>query len=141
MTRVRVRYPRSALAVTKFFLVCLAGAIGTGMRYGVGLWAGRIMGPGFPYGTLIVNVVGCFLMAFVYQLAMATTLLSQTMQVTLMTGFMGGLTTYSAFNHQTTLLLEDRALRIAAVNVGATLVVCYVAGLLGSAVARKIAGV
>jgi CrcB protein len=122
-----------------FFLVCLAGAIGTGLRYGVGLWA-RTLGAAFPYGTLIVNIVGCFLIALVYQLALTTTIVSPTMRTTLMTGFIGGLTTYSSFNNETTLLLQERAWAIALLNVLVTLAVCFGAGLLGFAVARKVAG-
>jgi CrcB protein len=126
--------------VTRFLLVCLAGALGTGTRYGIGLWAGRVFGSGFPVGTFIVNVVGCFLIAFVYELSMKTTAISPTMQVTLITGFMGGLTTYSAFNHQTTLLLQDKAWAVALVNVAGTLGACFAAGLLGLVAARRLAG-
>jgi fluoride exporter len=122
-----------------FFLVCLAGAIGTGARYGVGLWAGRTFGAGFPYGTFIVNVVGCFLIALVYQLAL-TGFVSPTMRTTLMSGFMGGLTTYSAFNNDTTLFMQERAWAFAFLNVALTLFVCFGAGLLGFAVARRIGG-
>jgi len=124
----------------RFLLVCLAGAIGTGLRYGVGLWAGRVIGTGFPYGTLIVNVVGCFLIALVYQLGISTTLISPTVRITLTTGFMGGLTTYSAFNNDTTLYLQQRAWAIALLNVLVTLGVCFGAGLLGFAMARRVAG-
>ena len=126
--------------MARFLWVCLAGALGTGLRYGIGIWAGKAMGAGFPYGTFIVNVAGCFLISFIYQLALTSTRISPTMQVTLMTGFVGGLTTYSAFNHQTTLLLQERAWVTAFFNVALTLAVCFAAGLLGFAVARRIAG-
>ena len=126
--------------MTRILLIALAGALGTLSRYGIGVWAGRALGTGFPYGTFIVNVLGCFLISFIYQLALTSTTLSQTMQVTLMTGFVGGLTTYSAFNHQTTLLLHEREWMTAFLNVALTLLVCFGAGLLGFAVARRIAG-
>ena len=47
--------------MTRFLWICLFGAIGTGLRYGIQTWAARW--PNFPYGTLIVNVVGCFFIA------------------------------------------------------------------------------
>jgi CrcB protein len=122
-----------------FLLVCFAGALGTGTRYLVGLWAPRMLGAGFPYGTLIVNVVGCFLIALVAQLAAQTTLISPVMRTTLMTGFMGGLTTYSSFNFETTRLLSEKSWGVGFGNVGITLASCFAAGLLGLALARRIA--
>jgi fluoride exporter len=126
--------------MTRVLLIGLAGALGTLARYGVGLWARNALGTTFPYGTLIVNVVGCFLIALVSQLALSTTVISPTMRLTLTTGFMGGLTTYSSFNYETTSLLRERGLAMGLANVGATLVGCFVAGILGLAVARTLAG-
>jgi CrcB protein len=120
--------------------VGLAGALGTVTRYLVGQWAGRFLGAGFPYGTLIVNIVGCFLIAAIAHISFATTLISPTLRITLMTGFMGGLTTYSSFNLETTQFIQNRGWYTASVNVGATTVGCFVAGLLGFAVARRVFG-
>lgn len=126
--------------MTRVLLIGLAGALGTLSRYFVGVYAGRALGAGFPYGTLIVNVLGCFLIAVVSQLALSTTLISPTLRMTLTTGFMGGFTTYSSFNYETTNLLRERAWATGFLNVGVTVVGCFVAGLLGLAVARRIAG-
>lgn len=125
--------------MTRVLFIGLAGALGTLARYGVAVWAGRALGTTFPYGTLIVNLMGCFLIAFVSQLALSTTLISPTLRLTLTTGFMGGLTTYSAFDFETTILLKERAWGGAALYVGVTLVGCFAAGLLGLAVARRFA--
>ena len=100
----------------------------------------RALGAGFPYGTLIVNLVGCFLIAAVVQLALTTTFISPTLNLTLTTGFLGGLTTYSSFNLQTTQLLQSRAWGATLANFGATVVGCFLAGLLGVAVARRVFG-
>lgn len=126
--------------MTRFLLVGLAGAFGTWVRYLVGLGAMRVLGGGFPYGTLIVNLVGCFLIAGVVQTALTTTFVSPTMNLTLTTGFLGGLTTYSSFNLQTTQLLESRAWSAAVANFGATVVGCFLAGLLGVVVAKRVFG-
>ncbi|MBA3503899.1 MAG: CrcB family protein, partial [Deltaproteobacteria bacterium] len=53
----------------RFLIVCGAGAAGCGARYLVSLWAAKRIGTGFPYGTLIVNIVGSFAIAFVLELA------------------------------------------------------------------------
>lgn len=126
--------------MTRVLLVALAGALGTLARYGIGIWAGRAIGSGFPYGTLIVNVVGCFLIALVYQLSISSSAISPTLRVTLATGFIGGLTTYSSFNYESTALLRERGYAAGLLNVGLTLVLCFVAGALGLLAARRIAG-
>jgi len=124
--------------MTRFLLVGLAGALGTWVRYLVGLGAMRVMGAGFPYGTLIVNLLGCFLIAGVVQTALTTTFISPTMNLTLTTGFLGGLTTYSSFNLQTTQLLQSRAWPAAIANFGLTVVGCFLAGLVGVLVAKRV---
>jgi len=121
----------------RFLLVCLAGALGTGARYLIGLYAVRRFGTGFPVGTLAVNVIGCFLMGLIVQIAVATSM-STTARFALTTGFLGGLTTYSAFNQDTTQLLRDGANRVALLNVGATALGCLVAGLAGMLLARRL---
>jgi CrcB protein len=126
--------------MTRWLLIGLAGAAGTLSRYGVGLWARSALGTSFPYGTLIVNVVGCFVIALVYEVSMSTTLISPTVRVTLATGFIGGLTTYSSFNYETTSLLRERAWALSFANLAATLFGCFVAGLLGLMAARKLVG-
>jgi CrcB protein len=124
----------------RFLLICLGGALGTASRYLVGLWAGRALGSSFPHGTLIVNLTGCFLIAVVMHVSLKTSLVSPTLRLALTTGFMGGLTTYSSFNYETTTLLEERAYAAVAANLAATLFGCFAAGLLGLFVARRLVG-
>ena len=125
--------------MSRVLLIGFAGALGTLTRYAVGVWAGKAFGATFPYGTLIVNLVGCFLIALVAELAISTPLVPETLRLALTTGFMGGLTTYSSFNLETTNLLRERAWAAALGNLGATLATCFVAGLLGLTIARRIA--
>jgi CrcB protein len=124
----------------RFLLVCLGGAAGTGLRYLVGLWAGARLGTSFPYGTLFVNLAGCFLIALVMHVALHVASFSPELRFFLTSGVMGGMTTYSSFNYETTKLLEDGATRAALINVGATLAGCLIAGLLGLVVARRLVG-
>lgn len=124
----------------RFLWIGIAGAFGTWTRYLVGLGAAKALGTAFPFGTLIVNLTGCFLIAGVMHVALATTLVPPTLRLALTTGFMGGLTTYSSFNYETTKLAQDGAWGIAAVNFAATTIGCLAAGLLGLAVARRLFG-
>lgn len=124
----------------RFLWIGLAGALGTWTRYLVGLWATKTFGPAFPWGTMIVNITGCFLIAIVMHVAMTTTHISETTRFALTTGFMGGLTTYSAFNYETSKLAHEGSWSSAAVNFGVTTVGCLLAGLLGLLVAKKIVG-
>lgn len=123
----------------RFLWVCFAGALGTGARYLIGIWALSRFGPAFPYGTLIVNLVGCFLMGLVVELALRGTLASADLRVILSTGFIGGLTTYSAFNQESTRLLRDGLGGLAFANLAATLVGCFLAGWLGTLLAARVA--
>jgi CrcB protein len=126
--------------MARVLLIGFAGGLGAMARYLVTLWASRALGPAFPYGTLFVNVAGCFLMAAIMRVALTTSLIPATLQLTITTGFLGGLTTYSSFNYETTTLLRDRALSTGLLNLGVTVVACFVAGLLGLAAAQRFVG-
>ncbi len=126
--------------MTRFLLICLGGAIGTGARYLTAIWAAASLGASFPFGTLIVNTLGSFLIAFLMQMATATELLSPDLRLMLTTGVMGGFTTYSTFNYETTGYFRAGAWAAGALNIGATLIGCLVAGLAGLALARAIFG-
>lgn len=119
--------------------ICLAGAAGTAARYLVALWAAQRLGSAFPYGTLIVNLVGCFVIAAVMQAAL-TLSWSATLRSALTIGFIGGLTTYSSFNYETMRLFEEAAPASALVNVMLTLLGGFVAGYLGLLSARELLG-
>ena len=126
--------------MTRFLLICLGGAVGTGARYLTALWAAAALGSSFPFGTLIVNVVGSFLIGFIMHVGGATELLSSDARAILTTGVMGGFTTYSTFNYETTNYLREGAWLFAAANATATIAGCLVAGFAGLAVARLVVG-
>lgn len=120
--------------------VCLGGAIGSGARYLVSQAALSLFGSSFPYGTLTVNVVGSFLIGLVMHVALETALLSPTLRIFLTAGVMGGFTTYSTFNYETLQLVAEGDWQLAAVNVVATVLACFVAGALGVAAGRVLVG-
>src|SRR5262249_19931154 len=122
-----------------FCVVCAGSALGGGGRYLVSLWAAARGWTAFPWGTLIVNVIGCFCIMLIATIAAATTM-SINARLFLTTGIMGGLTTYSPFDYETTKLIQDGAPLSALLYVGVTLVACFVAGLLGLVLARVFVG-
>jgi len=120
--------------------VCLAGALGAGSRYLIGLWIGQRLSTVFPFGTLVVNIVGCFFIAFVMHLALHVATFPANLRLALTTGFLGGLTTYSSFNYETTHLFTQGAPALALANFVVTAAVCFVAGLAGLALAQGLVG-
>src|SRR5687768_8490878 len=125
--------------MTRFFWVFAAGGVGSVLRYAIALWSADRFGTAFPYGTLIVNLSGCFLIAMAVQAA-AAAWWNADRHVAITAGLLGGFTTYSAFNEQTIQLIQSGASGAAAINVAATLVGCLAAGWLGLVVARQLIG-
>jgi CrcB protein len=123
----------------RFLWICLAGAAGTGTRYLVALWAAQRFGSTFPCGTLIVNLLGCFGIAAVMHLAL-TLSWSPALRSAVTIGFIGGLTTYSSFNYETTRLIEEGAHGPAAANAVATIAGSFAAGWLGLVFAKQLLG-
>ena len=123
----------------RFLWICLGGAAGTGARYLIAVWSAQRLGSGFPYGTLIVNLAGCFVIAGVMHAAL-TLGWSPTVRAAITIGFIGGLTTYSSFNYETMRLFEEGAPATATVNLAVTVLGGFAAGWLGLMTAREILG-
>ena len=125
--------------MTRFLLVCAGGAVGTGARYALGAWITSKAGPGFPFGTLTINVLGSLAMGFLAQHA-ASREMSETARLALGAGVLGGFTTYSAFNHETLRFFQHGAWGAGAAYLAATVVLCLAAGVAGFAAARAFNG-
>jgi CrcB protein len=117
------------------FWVMLAGGLGSGSRYLIGRWALNALGLSFPYGTLIVNIVGCFALGAIAQAA-STGAISPELRSAIAVGFLGGFTTYSSFNQDTLALISSGALSTAAANIAITVVGGLAAGAIGMAAGR-----
>lgn len=124
--------------MTRFLLICLGGAAGTGARYLLSVWIARTAGPGFPYGTLVVNLLGSFLLGLLMQLSLSTQAIGADTRLIIGTGVLGGFTTYSTFNYETLALLREDAWAIAMTNAAATFLGCLAAGALGVGAVRAI---
>ncbi len=108
----------------RFVLVCLGGAAGSGARY--------LIGTATPYGSLAVNLIGSFFIAIAME-----SMRESDLRLMLVTGVLGGFTTYSAFNQETLGYMRAGAWGSAAANVAVTVVGCLVAGALGVWLARQ----
>lgn len=97
-----------------YAIVFLGAGIGGALRHGVNVAAGRLLGLGFPFGTLIVNVVGSFLMGVLAGYFAFRPGIGQHMRLFLTTGILGGFTTFSAFSLDAALLIERHAYGAAA---------------------------
>ncbi len=109
--------------------------MGTAARHLLALWSSERFGTSFPYGTLGVNLIGCFLIAVVVQAAAAGEW-PATLRLALVTGVLGGFTTYSAFNHETLRLFSQGNIGLAVTYMGATVVGGLLSGWLGLTVSR-----
>lgn len=126
--------------MTRFLLICLGGALGTGARYLTSLWAATAFGSTFPVGTFLVNVIGSLLVGFLMHVGTATETLSADLRLALTTGVMGGFTTYSTFNYETTNFFRAGAWLYGSLNIVLTVLGCLAAGLAGMALARLLVG-
>jgi fluoride exporter len=126
--------------VERLLLIALGGAIGTIARYLTSLLAVRWLGPEFPYGTLIVNLSGAYIIGFVQELGTETAVVSDNTRLFLTTGMMGGLTTYSTFSYETVRLMEANAWAPAWINVIVTTTVCLGLCFLGIGAGRLVLG-
>jgi fluoride exporter len=119
--------------------VAAGGAIGSAMRYGVNVWSGRVLGADFPWATLIVNVVGCLLIGLIAGLMAFKLTIGSEMRAFLMTGILGGFTTFSAFSLDFALLAERKAYALAAAYGTGSILLSLLAVFAGLALARSLA--
>lgn len=97
--------------------VGIGGCIGAILRYIVTMQSAKMMNSNFPMGTLIVNVVGGFLIGMIAELSISTDLISPNLKLFLTTGIMGGLTTFSTFSLETITLMSDGRYLFGILNV------------------------
>jgi CrcB protein len=118
--------------------VALGGAIGSAARYGVNVWSGRMFGTEFPWHTLIVNVLGCFLMGVLTEMLALKLHLSHEARAFLTTGILGGFTTFSAFSLDFAYLVERKEVLAAGGYVLASVVLSLLAVFAGMSLIRTI---
>lgn len=114
------------------------GGLGCVARYFVTSWAYQLVGRGLPYGTLVVNILGSFLLGLMLALGVKSIALPVQVRVGMTVGFMGGFTTFSTFSYETLTLIEEGSLWHAGANVLLNVLLCLIAALAGAIVARSL---
>ncbi len=113
---------------TPYLLISLGAVLGANLRYLVSRWMAQWLGTGFPFGTFVVNVVGCFAIGVVGTIVTGRLIpRPEVVRLVVMVGFLGSLTTFSSFAYESHDLFNDGAWTRALANV----VLSIVAGLAG----------
>lgn len=125
-----------------YLWVAFGSALGGMARYGCSGLAARVLGPSFPWGTLLVNVSGSLIIGFIATLAApdGRVLMTPDARAFVLIGILGGFTTFSSLSLETLNLARDGEWLFAAVNVIASVVLCLVAiwlGYLGAAALNR----
>ena len=122
-----------------YLVVFLGGGIGAALRHGVNLAVARMLGTGFPYGTLLINITGSFIMGVVAAYFAFKGDASQHWRLFLTTGILGGYTTFSAFSLDAALLYERGEMGMAALYVIASVTISIIGLFAGLALVRNFA--
>lgn len=122
---------------TGFLVVFIGAGIGGGLRHAVNLGAMRL-GLTFPAGTLAINVIGSLVMGLIAEYFAFRSYLPPAWRLFLMTGILGGFTTFSAFSLETVLLLEQAEHLKAIINIAVSVLLCLAATLVGLYAGRQL---
>ncbi|WP_371366624.1 Putative fluoride ion transporter CrcB [Sporomusa rhizae] len=117
-------------------IVAVGGGIGSVARYLVSSWAAGRFGSDFPYGTLFVNVAGCFIIGFFMALVTEKVVTKPEWRLFITTGFLGGLTTFSSFSYETIKLLQEADTAFAAYNILGNCIIGFFATWVGISFAK-----
>jgi len=124
--------------MTTVFLIGLAGMCGAISRYWLAGLAHKLIGPSFPWGTLAVNILGCFLFGFIFILAEERIMIRQQTRIILLVGFMGSFTTFSSLIFESNQLLRDAQWLLAGLNYLSQTALGVIALWLGIILARVV---
>ena len=122
----------------RILLIALFGALGTLARYGLQGVVQIRAGTAFPYGTLLINLTGCFLLGWLGQLTLNRMLISADLRVAIAVGFFGGYTTFSTFGWETAKMLEDGEWLGAATYISASVVAGVLLSVAGIRLANRL---
>ena len=115
----------------KVIIVGFGGFFGSIFRYLIYLLSNNVIGYSFPFGTFLVNILGCFLIGLTYQIFNDMISLSDNLKLFMTIGFLGGFTTFSAFSLDAFLLYQSNSKLAAIIYIFITLVLSLLAMLGG----------
>lgn len=122
-------------SIASLMIVALGGALGSAFRYFVGTWVQTLSGSiDFPYGTLTVNLIGCFAIGFLAQLAEARGAFTSEARLFVFIGILGGFTTFSSFANDAVNLAREAEMLNALANIGANVILGLILVWLGRTV-------
>ncbi len=119
-----------------FLAVGAGGAVGSMLRYAVTIWMVDRVGPGFPWHTVAINVIGSFLIGAVAAYAQSSTGVSPLLGTFVMVGVLGGFTTFSTFSFDVLTLVSDGAAGLALAYCAGSVILGISAAAAGIALAR-----
>lgn len=119
-------------------LVAVGGALGAVARFVVGNAVSRAIGSALPYGTFVINVIGCFAMGLLMTIIVDRELLPATWRLLLCVGLLGGFTTFSSFGYEALMLLTEGRMLAALAYVGGSVVLGLMAAGMGVLCARAL---
>ncbi|TYT73280.1 fluoride efflux transporter CrcB [Desulfobotulus mexicanus] len=122
--------------VQKILMVALGGALGTLCRYGLSTGVHSLLGRNFPWGTLTVNMLGCFMFGLIWVMAEEKNLIPESLRIMLLVGFMGAFTTFSTFIFENSNLIHHGEWIRLMVNLAGQNFLGFMALYLGYALGR-----
>jgi len=122
----------------RILAVAVGAALGANLRYGVALWAAKKWGSGFPVGTMIINVSGSLLIGLAVGLAASRLALTPTLRLLVVTGFLGGYTTFSTFAYETYELFNAGSILRAVGNAAGSVLLGFLGVIVGVMLSRLV---
>ena len=120
----------------KILLAGFGGFIGSALRYWMSVMVYRSLGQDFPYGTLLVNLVGCLLIGLLMSLFEHRFVVSPNVRILLSIGVLGGFTTFSSFSYETISLVREGSYYLGMINVFLNVSLCLAGTAIGGVVAK-----
>jgi CrcB protein len=122
----------------KVLAIAAGGALGAILRFAISNATHMFLGRGFPYGTLMVNIIGCLGMGILYVVFLERLTLGPEWRAAIQVGLLGALTTFSTFSMETLLLIQGGEAQKAALNIFLSVILCLAATWAGMLMGRQI---